>query len=151
MLQLRTIIDNQIRYVDLFEDEDIFLDYSFAEIQDITSKNSPFSKSFSVPGSKNNNDIFQHYYNINAAMTDYDIRTVFEASLEIKGYEILKGYIRLEGVSIDVTNVTYSVVFYSEVGLLTSQIGDKLLREVNYSSLDHDYGFYGVDGSYTTL
>lgn len=147
MLQLRTIIDNQIRYVDLFEDEDIFLDYSFAEIQDITSKNSPFSKSFSVPGSKNNNDIFQHYYNINAAMTDYDIRTVFEASLEIKGYEILKGYIRLEGVSIDVTNVTYSVVFYSEVGLLTSQIGDKLLREVNYTSLDHDYNLNNIISS----
>jgi len=139
MLQLRTIINNEIKYVDLFEDEDIQLDYSFAEIQDITSKNSSFSKSFSIPGSKNNNDIFQHYYDLNSSLTDYDIRTIFEASLLNDGYEIMKGFIRLESVSIDVKNVVYKVVFYSEVGRLTSNIGDKVLAQIDFSELDHPY------------
>ena len=139
MLQLRTIINNEIRYVDLFNDEDIQLDYSFAEIQDITSKNSSFSKSFSIPGSKNNNDIFQHYYDLNSSLTDYDIRTIFEASLLNDGYEIMKGFIRLESVSIDVKNVVYKVVFYSEVGRLTSNMGDKVLAQVDFTELDHPY------------
>ena len=139
MLQLTTIINNKLRYVDLFDDEDIQLDYSFAEIQDITSKNSSFSKSFSIPGSKNNNDIFQHYYDLNSSLTDYDIRTIFEASLLNDGYEIMKGFIRLESVSVDVKNVVYKVVFYSEVGRLTSNIGDKVLAQVSFTELDHPY------------
>lgn len=139
MLQLRTIINNEKRYLDLYQDEDIFLDYSFAEIQDITSKNSSFTRSFTLPGSKNNNDIFQHYYDLNSSLTDYDIRSVFEASLEQNGYELMRGYIRLEKVTVDVTNVIYSVVFFSNVGLLTTNIGDKLLADIDYSSLDHEY------------
>lgn len=147
MLQIRTIINNQIRFLDLFDDEDINLDYSFAEIQDITSKNSSFSKSFSLPGSKNNNDIFQHYYDVNASMTDYDIRNVFEASLVYNGMEIMKGYLRLENVSIDITDINYNVVFYSNIGLLTSNINDKLLADVNYDELDHPYNTSVVQSS----
>lgn len=147
MLQIRTIINSQIKYLDLFDDEDITIDYSFAEIQDITSKNSTFSKSFSLPGSKNNNDIFQHYYDVNSSMTDYDIRNVFEASLMFNGMEVIKGYLRLENVAIDVNNITYNVVFYSNVGLLTSNIGDKVLADIDFAELDHPYSSSNVQAS----
>lgn len=139
MLYLRTTINNTLRNIDTFGDESILLDYSFAEIQDITSKNSSFTKGFSLPGSKENNDIFQHYYDVNASMTDYDIRNVFECEILQDGYEIIKGYIRLENVSILNKEITYNVTFYSNVGLLTSNIGDKVLRDLNYDSLDHPY------------
>lgn len=139
MLYLRTTINGQYRYIDLFDDETIEMEYSYAEIQDITSKNSTYTKTFSIPGSKENNDIFQHYYDVNSSMTDYDIRNVFEAEFLEDGFEIIKGYIRLENVSIDNKNVTYNVTFYSNVGLLTSNIGDKVLRDLNFDELEHPY------------
>lgn len=139
MLYLRTTINGQYRYLDLFDDESIPMEYSYAEIQDITSKNSTYTKSFSLPGSKDNNDIFQHYYDINSSMTDYDIRSVFEAELLEDGFSIMRGYLRLENVSVLNKNVTYNVTFYSNVGLLTSNIGDKVLRDIDFSSLDHPY------------
>lgn len=139
MLYLRCEINGEKRFIDLFDDEDIFADYSFAEIQDITSKNSPYTKSFSIPGSKNNNDIFQHFYNFNTALTDYDIRTAFEASFEVDGYEILTGYIRLENANITVTEVEYTVTFFSQVGLLSANIGDKVLADLNFSGLSYGY------------
>lgn len=139
MLRLRTEINNEIRYIDLFEDETIFADYSFAEIQDITSKNSTFTKNFTIPGSKNNNDIFQHFYDFNTALTDYDIRTAFVAAFENDGYIIFEGFIRLENVTINITDVTYNVIFYSNVGRLTSEMGDLVLADLDFSELDHDY------------
>jgi hypothetical protein len=139
MLYLRTTINQQYRYIDLFDDESIEMEYSYAEIQDITSKNSTYTKSFSIPGSKENNDIFQHYYDLNVSMTDYDIRDVFEAEFLEDGYSIIKGYIRLENVSIQNKNVTYNVTFYSNVGLLTSNMGDKVLRDLDFRPLDHPY------------
>lgn len=139
MLYLRTIINGEKRFIDLYPDEDIFTDYSFAEIQDVTVKNSPYTKSFTIPGSKNNNDIFQHYYNFNSALTDYDVRNVFEASFEVDGYEVFTGYLRLENANITVTEVQYNVVFYSQVGLLSADIGDKVLAQLNFSGLSFPY------------
>lgn len=139
MLYLRTTINGQYRYIDLFDDERIEMEYSYAEIQDITSKNSTFTKSFTIPGSKENNDIFQHYYDLNISMTDYDVRDIFEAEFLKDGYEIIKGYIRLENVSIQNKNVTYNVTFYSNIGLLTSKIGDKVLADLDYTELEHTY------------
>lgn len=147
MLYLRTTINNTLRNIDTFGDESILLDYSFAEIQDITSKNSSFTKGFSLPGSKENNDIFQHYYDVNASMTDYDIRNVFECEILQDGYEIIKGYIRLENVSILNKEITYNVTFYSNVGLLTSNIGDKVLRDLDFDSLDHPYNLDTISRS----
>jgi len=139
MLYLRTTINGEYRYIDLFEDEVISLDYSYAEIQDITNKNSTYTKTFSIPGSKENNDIFQHYYDVNSSMTDYDIRNIFESEFMEDGYTLIKGYIRLENVSILNKNVTYNVTFYSNVGLLTSNMGDKVLRDLDYTELNHPY------------
>lgn len=139
MLQIRTEINGEVRFLDLYEDEDIKLDYSFAEVQDITKKNSTFSKSFTLPGSKNNNDIFNHFYNLNTTPLDYDVRRVFNASLVYEGQTILTGYMRLNNVSINNTEVIYNVTFYSEVGNLVTNIGDKFLYDLDYSELAHPY------------
>jgi hypothetical protein len=139
MLRLRTIINDEIRYIDLFDDEVITTDYSFAEIQDITAKNSVYSKTFAVPGSKNNNDIFQHYYNFNTSLLDYDIRDAFNAAFEIDGYTIFEGYIRMENVAVTQDEVQYNITFFSNTGKLTSALGDLVLRDLNFSGLAHDY------------
>ena len=139
MLQIRTTVNNEVKFLDLMGDEPIRLELSFAEIQDITKKNSSFSKSFTLPGSKNNNQIFQHFYNINSTMTDYDVRRKFEAQLLYNGYELMSGYIRLESVSVFPNGNTFTVTFYNEVGDLLSNIGDKFMSELDLTSLSHPY------------
>lgn len=154
MIQLRVTVNNQIKDVDLYGDEQITLDYSFAEIQQITTKNSPFTKSFSVPGSKNNNDIFQHYYNPNVVISTYDVREVIPAVLIEDGYELFEGNIRLESVTQTQTELVYNITFYSTVGTLISNVGGKVLAELDFSSLDHPYTLSAItstlyDGDFT--
>jgi len=139
MLQLRTILDGEIKYVDLFGDEGINFNYSFAEVQDITKKNSNFSQSFSVPGSKNNNQIFNHFYDLNSVNLDYDIRRAIDATLIFQGQEIFQGYIRLNSVSTKKRQVVYNITFYANVGKAITNIGDKFLYDLNYDELSHPY------------
>ena len=134
-LQLITTIDGEKRIIDLYGDEDITLEMSFAEIQDITKKNSTYTQSFNVPGSKNNNDIFNHFYDPASTPTTYDVRRTFSAYFTYNGNIILDGYIRLNSSTNNRTEKNYNLTFYTEVGDLSSNIGDKFLYDLNLADL----------------
>jgi hypothetical protein len=139
MLQIRTEIGGEIRYLDLNGNNTVDFELSFAEIQDLTKKNSVYTKSFNLPGSKNNADIFNYFFDINATMTDYDVRRKFNAQVLYNGYELLEGYIRLESVSVFPVGHEYTITFYGLIGSLASNLGDKYLSALDLSSLTHPY------------
>lgn len=139
MLQIRTTVGNQNVFLDLYRDEPILLNCSFAELQDITKKNSNFSQQFNLPGSKNNNEVFNFFFALNAVPTTFNPNDKFNAVLLWDGYEIMTGTIRLNGVTIDDGEINYQVTFYNQVGDLMSNIGDKFLFNTNLSGLSHPY------------
>jgi hypothetical protein len=138
-LQLRTLIGTDLVFLDLFKDEPMNMNISFAEIQDITKKNSSFSQTFSLPGTKTNNRVFDYYYEITSLPTNFDPNKKFPAILTWDGVEIFQGNIRLENVVVSKGDIIYSVTFYNQVGDLAANIGDKFLRETNLDHLDHPY------------
>jgi hypothetical protein len=138
-LRIRTTIDGKHKFLDIYEDEPVVMELSFAEIQDITQKNSAFSQSFRLPGSKNNNEIFNYYYNVSAFPLDFNPNNKFETILTWDGYEILQGNIRLNSVTIDRDEVVYNVTFYNQVGDLAANIGDKFLAQTDLTSLNHPF------------
>lgn len=138
-IQLRVIVDGNQEFIELFENETISLDLSFAEIQDITKKNSAYSKEFNVPGTKNNNYIFNYFFDFNSVPLNWIPSRKFEADLVYNGYNIASGYVRLNNVSINKLNKTYNITFYNGVGNITANIGDKFLRQLDLSSLNHPF------------
>ena len=54
-LQIRTYVNGNQEFIELYGNENVSIEVSFAEIQDITKKNSAYTQEFKVPGSKNNN------------------------------------------------------------------------------------------------
>ena len=138
-LQIRTIIGSDLVFLDLFQNEPMTMSFSFAEIQDITAKNSAFSQSFNLPGSKTNNEVFDYYYDVNSVPTNFNPNTKFPAIITWDGQEIIQGNLRLESVTINDGDITYSVTFYNQVGDLAANIGDKFLIETNLSHLDHPF------------
>jgi hypothetical protein len=139
MLQLTTTLSGTTTYIDLFDGNDFELNLSFAEIQDITKRNSTFSKSFNVPGSKNNNNLLEHFYNINSSYTNFDLSKKLECKVLFDGYVLMEGYLRLNNVAIVNKQITYNLTFYSEFGNLVATIGDKLMRELNLDNLLHTF------------
>ena len=109
MLRIRTTVNNENIFLDLYKNEPVLLSLSFAELQDITKKNSNFSKAFSLPGSKLNNQVFNFFYDLNTIPTTFDPNNKFSATLLWDGYEIMVGYIRLNGVTISKGEIIYQV------------------------------------------
>ena len=139
MLRILTTVDGENIFLDLYRNEPVLLSLSFAELQDITKKNSNFSKAFSLPGSKKNNQVFNFFYDLNAIPTTFNPNNKFNASLLWDGYEIMVGYIRLNGVTIADDEIIYQVTFYNQVGDLMSNIGDKFLFDLDLNYLSHPY------------
>lgn len=139
MLRILTTINNENIFLDLYKNEPVLLSLSFAELQDITKKNSNYSKAFSLPGSKTNNTVFNFFYELNSIPITFDPNSKFQASLLWDGYEIMTGYIRLNGVTISNGEIIYQVTFYNQVGDLMANIGDKFLYDLNLSCLSHPY------------
>ncbi len=150
MLQIRTIINNTIKYLDLYGDEDIVLELSFAEVQDITKKNSVFTQSFKLPGSKNNNNIFNHFYETSASVFDFDLKQKFEAELLNNGETLYKGYLRLNSTTRTSNEIIYDVTFYSEVGDLVSNMKDKYLSDLSLGS-EYNVTGYPINLEYQYL
>lgn len=139
MIQIRTTIGCDIEYLDTYGDEDIKIEIGFAEVQDITKKNSTFTKSFKLPGSKHNNDIFNHFYDFSASMFEYDARRKFDCQILLDGNILYEGYLRLNSATNDNNEIIYDVGFYSQVGNLVANIGDKLLADIDFDNLNHPY------------
>jgi len=51
--------------LDLFDDEEISINLSVQNVQDISKVFTDFTQSFTIPASPRNNEILQHYYNAN--------------------------------------------------------------------------------------
>lgn len=136
-LQIRCYVEGNQEFIELYGNEDIDLEISFAEIQDITKKNSAYTKEFKVPGSKNNNYIFNYFFDINSVYLNWNPKKKFEADLIYDGYEIYNGYIRLNSVTVDKLEKVYSITFYNGVGDVAANIGDKLMRNLDLSDINH--------------
>ena len=136
-VQILTNVAGNQEYIELFGTETLNLDISFAEIQDITKKNSSFTKEFNVPGTNQNNYIFNYFFDFNQVPLNWTPTRKFEAWILYNGYVILSGYIRLNSVTIDKEVKTYNLTFYNGVGDVAANIGDKFMRQLDLSHLSH--------------
>jgi len=83
------------RKLDLFKDEEIVVNSTIQNFQDLSKVFTDFSQTFTVPTSKTNNAIFSHFYNNDVDGT-FRANTRIEARLEINNVLFRKGKIQLE-------------------------------------------------------
>jgi hypothetical protein len=138
-LQIACVVNGNTEYIELYGTESFTMDLSFAEIQDITKKNSAYSKEINVPGSDMNNYIFNYFFDMNQVPLDFTPSRKFEASVLYDGYIIASGYIRLNSVTVDKLEKVYNITFYNGVGDVAASIGDKFMAQLDLSSLSHPF------------
>lgn len=125
--------------VDLFKDESISLTSSIQNVRDISKVFSDFSQTFSLPASKTNNKIFEHWYNYSID-GGFDARYRVEANIELNFLPFRKGKIRLESVKLkEGKPFSYNVTFFGETITLKDLLGDDLLSDMNFSDYSVPY------------
>ena len=132
--------DDVYKRVDMFNDETISLTSKIQDVRDIQKVFTDFSQTFTLPASKTNNKLFQHWYNYNID-NGFDARSRKDAIMELDFSPFRRGKISLNNVKMkDNKPFSYEVIFYGNTINLKDLLGDDELSLL--SSLDtytHDY------------
>ena len=111
----------------MFEDETVSLIQSIQNVRDISKIFTDFSKTFTLPASKNNNKIFKHYYNFDIE-GGFDGRTKKSANIELNNLPFRNGKIKLEGVDLKNNKAhTYRITFFGAIVELKDLLGEDSL------------------------
>jgi hypothetical protein len=125
--------------LDLFKDEKISITSQIGNANDIGKLYTDYTQSFTIPASKNNNQILSHWYE-SSVDSGFDHRMRYEAYIEINTHRFRDGTIQLEKADKkDGFIESYTVTFYGNLVQLKDVIKDDKLNSLNYTSLNHSY------------
>ena len=130
-------INNQ--RLDIFQDEEISINLSVQNVQDISKVFTDFTQGFTVPASTTNNAIFSHYYRTDIT-GGFDGRFRVAARIEINSLPFRTGVVEMENVQLKGTEpYAYTLTFYGDVVTLTDLFGEDYLYGLDFSDYDHEY------------
>ena len=125
--------------LDQYKDESVDIVSSVLDAGDITKNTGDYSKSFTIPASKNNNKIFKHWYNASID-NGFDSRSKVEGSIDIDGVPFKLGKWRLNKCNIVKGRLeSYSINFFGNLPNISDTIGEDLLSDLSFPTLDHDW------------
>lgn len=125
--------------LDIFQDEEITINLSVQNLQDISKVFTDFTQGFTVPASPTNNGIFSHYYRLDVS-GGFDARLRASARIEINSLPFRTGVIELDSVQLKGTEpYAYSLTFYGDVVGLSDLFGDDYLYDLDFSAYNHAY------------
>jgi hypothetical protein len=165
MNQNRLIINqvagaNIVEYeLDLYDNVSIPITKSIIDIQNIAERKSDFSKTITLPGTSNNNDIFSNIFNLARTVKNnntYNFAPDFNPSLKAdailykNGIVQLQGYLQLTNINVlDDYEIEYEVIIIGKTANLFQDLGDKKLNELDLSAFNHDWTFANMVTSWT--
>ena len=139
-------VNDEYKRLDLFKDEKISLTSSIQNVNDLSKVFTDYTQSFTVPASKNNNQIF-NYWNENAVNDGFEQRVRYDEIIELNTITFKKGQIQIEKANEKDNRVeSFSITFYGKVKQIKDLFKEDKLNILDYSSLNHPYTYAEVRG-----
>ena len=131
-------------YLDVKEGTSFPLNFSIGDIRDISKRTGSFSKTITLVGNSNNNNLLNHYYDINIQAGTFNINTITNCDVLQNGIPVMINA-TLQLINIKKTQVTgayeqmveYEVLIKENRGTFFSDISNKYLTDLDFSYLDH--------------
>jgi hypothetical protein len=135
--------------VELFDDETITITQTLKNAKDVDKIFTDFTQSFTVPASKNNNKIFEHYYNSDI-VDGFDARKKVTAHIELNHILFKKGKIKLDGVNLKNNKAhAYRITFFGNSIQLKDIIGEDKLNDLDLSTYNTQYKATSIESGLT--
>ena len=138
--------DNTWLGLDLYEELPISVVISQEDITEIGSSSYRYSKTFTLPGTKNNNEVFKGFYSV--VGIDFDSLTKIECVVENGGNIIFEGFLRMNAVILQDEYIEYEVYILTEISDFSSEIQGLSLTDFDYQDLDHDNTYDNITTSW---
>lgn len=135
---------NNYEKLELFNDEEIQINSSIQNVQDLAKVYTDFTQSFTIPASPRNNRLFEHFYQSDVNANDNpNIRR--NAFIEIGTIPFRSGKISIESSNVVKGRVeSYSITFYGDLTSLKDKFGDDTLKDLDLRSYGMSYSGFGV-------
>ena len=147
---LRVQYNGTIYDLDINTNIPLRIDMSAVENQQIGGVFGIGSQQFNLPGTKKNNKFFNHAYDV----SQQDIPAFYStipAWIILNGETLLEGALQLqEVVTDDEGYTTYNVSVNDNVVDFAAALGDKLIKDADFSHLDHTLTSQSIVDSWTT-
>ena len=105
------------------------LTFSISDIRDINARKGSFSKTFKIPATKNNNQLYKSVYIVNSTSTN-NISSKKPCRIVINNLYSITGLLQLKSVGLSDKPQFYSCVFYGNNISWATAIGEKLLKDL---------------------
>jgi hypothetical protein len=131
-------------YLDVKDGTAFPLNFSIGDIRDISKRTGSFSKTITLVGNSNNNNLLNHYYDINIQAGTFNINTITNCDVLQNGIPVMINA-TLQLINIKKTQVTgayeqmveYEALIKENRGTFFSDISNKYLTDLDFSDLDH--------------
>lgn len=142
-------------YLDVQDNTAFPLNFSVADIRDISKKNGTFSKSITLAGSKNNHKLLNHYFDVNIQAGNFNINSLQRCAIVQNGITILDNA-TMQLISVNKTqlngsyeeSITYTVLIKDSTATFFGEISNHLLTDLDFSDFNHKYTGLNVIASY---
>jgi len=134
--------------LDLFKDEPIPLVLNVDDFTNVAEADASYSKSFDIPGTKNNNLFFNHIYDITS---DSNFNPHKKTKIIVKEGTIntFEGYLQLNDILHKNGAITYNITLYSEAVNLKDILSERVFRDLNFNELKHNYNKVNIKNTWT--
>jgi hypothetical protein len=132
--------------LDVAETLSLPITFNIGDIRDLTSRKGTFSKTVTLEGTKNNNELLGHYYDVNIQAGTFNINALTKCQVIQNGVPILdEALLQLVSVNkVQANNsyedeVTYSVLIKDSRAEFFTAITNANLTDLDFSDLDHAF------------
>ena len=127
--QFRDNVSQDYVKVDMFSDENVTLTQVIQDVRDIDKVFTDYSQTFSLPASKINNKLFQHWYNPDIDGFDSNIQS--EAIIELNYQHFKSGKVQLQEVKMKNNKPSvYKITFFGKTVSLNNIFGEDQLDDL---------------------
>ena len=125
--------------IDLLDNIPYSLNYAIADIREPDKRNSSYSKTIKIPGSKSNNIIFAHIFEINI-QSNFNANLKTPCSLYVDELLQMQGFLQLLKINkTDDNQIEYEVAIKGNVGNIFTDWADLQLTDLDLSAYNHTY------------
>tara|TARA_R110000868_G_scaffold118683_4_gene314649 strand:+ start:775 stop:3006 length:2232 start_codon:yes stop_codon:yes gene_type:complete len=123
--------------IDMYDDIAVSCTYSIADIKDPDKRNTSFSKTITIPGTKNNNKLFGQLFEIGIdGSFNPNLKT--SCNLTVDNVIIMRGNLQLLTVKkIDNDKIEYDCTIIGVTGNIFAELSDNKLEDLDLSEYDH--------------
>jgi hypothetical protein len=135
---------NYAGVLDVRQDVQFPLNFSVGDIRDISKRSGTFSKTIVLPGNDNNNQLLNHYYDVNIEAGTFDVSKLTKCQVVQNNVVILDDAL-LQLINVNKTQTTdaheqvvnYEVLIKDTKAELFTTMNSQELNDLDFSDLDH--------------